>query len=209
MADRYPEATVIGADIAAVQPMWVPPNLQFEIEDIENDWLWPKDNFDFIHARELIFAIRDWPRLIQQAFDCLRPGGYLELGATVPLVSCDDGTLPPNTAYKQLETVFFDIGKAMGASADAGLYWKEQMEHVGFVDVEETPFKLPTNPWPKDKRLKQLGALEYTHFRDGIDAYFIRGCVQYLGMERVELELLLAQAKKETQNRSVHSYIRL
>ena len=47
------------------------------------------------------------------------------------------------------------------------------------------------------------------HFRDGIDAYFLRGCVQYLGMQRVELEVIVAQAKKEVQNRSMHSYILL
>lgn len=209
MADKHPSASVIGADIAAVQPQWVPPNLQFEIEDVENDWLWPKDSFDFIHARELIFAIRDWPRLIRQSLELLKPGGYLELAATVPLVSCDNGTLPANTAYKQLETVFFDIGHAMGASADAALLWKKQMDTSGFADVRETVFKIPTNPWPKDKRLKEIGALEYMHFRDGIDAYFLRGCVQYLGMHRVQLEALLAQAKREIQNRNMHSYILL
>ena len=59
MAEKYPSAAVIGIVIAAVQPSWVPPNCQFELDDVENDWLCSKDSFDFVHAREFILAIRD------------------------------------------------------------------------------------------------------------------------------------------------------
>ena len=57
MADKYPSASVIGADTAAVQPNMIPPNLQFEVEDVTLEWLWAKNSFDFIHARELTMAI--------------------------------------------------------------------------------------------------------------------------------------------------------
>jgi trans-aconitate methyltransferase len=50
MAEKYPSALVIGADTAAVQPHIVPPNLQFEIEDIEMDWLWGENSFDFMYV---------------------------------------------------------------------------------------------------------------------------------------------------------------
>ena len=39
----------------------LPPNCQFEIEDIENDWLFEKSSFDFIFGRELLLSITDWP----------------------------------------------------------------------------------------------------------------------------------------------------
>lgn len=45
----------------------VPPNVQFEVDDIEEDWLY-KSPFDFIHARFLALAVRNWPRLFQQTF---------------------------------------------------------------------------------------------------------------------------------------------
>jgi hypothetical protein len=53
----------------------VPPNLHFEIDDIENEWVY-SSQFDLIHARILGGAIRDWPRLIRQAF---KYGSYLIL----------------------------------------------------------------------------------------------------------------------------------
>jgi tRNA G46 methylase TrmB len=42
MADSYPSATVLGVDLAPVQPSWVPSNCQFEVDDVENDWLYSK-----------------------------------------------------------------------------------------------------------------------------------------------------------------------
>jgi trans-aconitate methyltransferase len=79
MAEKYPSAVIIGVDTAAVQPEMVPQNLQFEIDDVENEWVYGHNSCDFIHARELVLSIRDWPRLIRQSFDRLKPGGYLQL----------------------------------------------------------------------------------------------------------------------------------
>jgi len=33
MADKFPHAQVIGTDLSPIQPVLVPPNLQFEIDD--------------------------------------------------------------------------------------------------------------------------------------------------------------------------------
>lgn len=34
MADAYPSASVVGTDLSPIQPMFVPPNCAFEIEDL-------------------------------------------------------------------------------------------------------------------------------------------------------------------------------
>lgn len=47
----------------------VPPNCRFELDDIEKPWTWKKESFDFIFARDLILAIRDWPALINQCYE--------------------------------------------------------------------------------------------------------------------------------------------
>lgn len=126
MADRFPSAEVLGFDIAAIQPLWIPPNCQFEILDVKTDWLQGKDSFDFIHGPEFIFSIRDWPTLISQAYEHLKPGGYLELAATVPLVGCDDGTCPVDSSFKELWELYFDIADAMATDGYAPTIWKQQ-----------------------------------------------------------------------------------
>ena len=65
--DKYPSAQVLGNDISPVQPTDVPPNVNFELDDVERDWLY-LSKFDFIHGRCLTGSIKDWPRLVGQAY---------------------------------------------------------------------------------------------------------------------------------------------
>jgi SAM-dependent methyltransferase len=209
MADKHPSAEVIGTDIAAVQPSWVPPNCRFELEDAENDWPYKNDSFDFIHGREFLLAIRDWDRLIEQCFEHVKPGGYLELSGTYPRPKSDDNTLPDDSSYKEVASIFFQISESIGASAEAPRFYKERMEKAGFVDVVERIFKVPTNPWPKDKRLKMIGAFELANASEGLEAFMMRGYTTVLGGDRKDMEVLLARARQEMKNRNMHSYILL
>lgn len=40
-------------DLSPIQPKWVAPNVKFEIDDLEKDWTFKENYFDFIHSREL------------------------------------------------------------------------------------------------------------------------------------------------------------
>lgn len=68
MGDRNPQAQIIGIDISASAPSWVPPNVSFEIADVEEELTFSA-SFDFIHCRYMAGAIRDWPQLIRRAFE--------------------------------------------------------------------------------------------------------------------------------------------
>lgn len=69
MADRYPAAEVTGTDLSPIQPSWVPPNVKFEIDDVEDTWTWPSNHFDLIHEQLLIAGcLRDYKKYFQQAF---------------------------------------------------------------------------------------------------------------------------------------------
>ena len=211
MADANPAATVMGVDIAPVQPQWVPPNCSFELDDVENEWLYKDESFDFIHGRELLLAIRNWPNLLRQAFRTLKPGGYLELAATVAAVGCDDGTFSmekaKDSAYAKIGKTFFELHEALGADPAAPMKWKEQMLSARLEDVQEFAFKIPTNPWPKDQRLKQIGAFELAQFRDGVANLFERGWTGVLGRPRAEFEVIMAHAKQEAADPSRHTYV--
>jgi SAM-dependent methyltransferase len=209
VGDKHPSAEIIGVDTAAVQPNILPPNVQFEIDDIESDWLYGESSFDFIHGRELILSIRNWPRLVQQSFRALKPGGYFELSGSLPVISSDDGTHIPNSAFEEMAQVYFDMGDRIGASGKAPLSWKTQLEEAGFENVVEKVLKIPTNPWPKDPRMKKIGAFELSHFRDGISNVFARGYTQILGGDPLYFEILMARAKAEVSNRRMHTYLLL
>ncbi|KIW76247.1 hypothetical protein Z517_10993 [Fonsecaea pedrosoi CBS 271.37] len=206
-ADRYPTARVVGVDIAAVQSNWVPPNCHFEILDVETDWEFPRNTFDLIHAREFLFSIRDWPTLISQAYKHLKPGGYFELAITVPEVGCDDDSCPADSNYTEMGKLFFKIAQAMGIDGYACKLWKQQLLDCGFEDVQQTIFKIPTNRWPKDRRLKTIGALEVHNFFQYAQAGFERGAIALLGMDPAELQVMLARTRKEILDRNIHTYV--
>lgn len=65
-ADQYPSARVMGFDLSAIQPAWVAPNVQFEINDAcEAEWGYRANRFDFIHVRAMYGSIADWPAFYQ------------------------------------------------------------------------------------------------------------------------------------------------
>ncbi|KAM5354448.1 hypothetical protein ACJ41O_001097 [Fusarium nematophilum] len=225
MAEKHPSARVIGVDTTLVQPNIVPPNLTFEassaatlfvvipvltppqIDDIEHDWLWGEATFDFIHARELIMAVRDWPRLMSQAYTHLKPGSYFQLSGSVPDFRSDDGTLPPDSAYVEMGKIYFDMSERVGLSGWEPTRWREHLENAGFEDVVEKVLRIPTNPWPRDKHLKEIGAFELHHFRETIANVFARGYEQILGGDPDYFQVLLAKARQEVLNPNMHSWV--
>ena len=87
----------------------VPPNLQFEINDAEDEWVFSQ-KFDFIHGRALITCFKDPAAVFRRAYDALAPGGYFEMqDAVFPLQSIGD--LPTESAiYRWMQII--DEGSA-------------------------------------------------------------------------------------------------
>lgn len=52
----------------AIDALRVPPNVRFEIDDVEAEWTY-HEKFDYIHCRFMGNAIRNWPNLVHQCFE--------------------------------------------------------------------------------------------------------------------------------------------
>ncbi|EFQ28542.1 methyltransferase domain-containing protein [Colletotrichum graminicola] len=66
VGDMFPNAEVVGIDLSAIQPEFVPPNVRFEIDDAESAWVGP--SYDFIFLRYLALSIADWPKLVNNIY---------------------------------------------------------------------------------------------------------------------------------------------
>ncbi len=139
----------------------------------------------------------------------LKPGGYLELSCVWPVPACDDETLPQDCAYVEVCRTFQEIGAKMEADPDAPLHFYEHMREAGFANVSQTILKTPTSPWPKDRRLKKVGALELMNLMEGAQGFLLRGYTKEFGKTREELELLLMRMRKELTTQKYHSYVSL
>ncbi|EXJ54743.1 hypothetical protein A1O7_10084 [Cladophialophora yegresii CBS 114405] len=205
-ADTFPSADVVGTDLSSIQPTWVPPNCRFEIDDAEADWTWPEDHFDYIHNRNFVCAIRDWPALIQKTYQHLVPGGWVEWHEKHPEFSSDDNSLPPDSALVEWSRKFFEASVTFGADVDSPRHLKRIMEETGFVDVEEHILKLPVGSWPREPRLKRCGLFEMVNMTQGIQALTVMLFTRCLNMTPEEVELFLMSVRKDVKNKSIHSY---
>lgn len=65
VGEQFPSATVIGVDLSPIQPVWIPPNVEFIVDDIEDEWVYAND-FDYVHLRFVGICIKDNSRLQQR-----------------------------------------------------------------------------------------------------------------------------------------------
>ncbi len=68
VADMYPSAEVLGLDLSPIQPIWVPPNCRFLVDDIEDEWT-HGGGWDLVHLRCISPWLKDQPKLFQHAIE--------------------------------------------------------------------------------------------------------------------------------------------
>ncbi|KAL3422772.1 methyltransferase domain-containing protein [Phlyctema vagabunda] len=205
-AELYPSADVCGVDIAPTQPKWVPPNLRFEIDDIEQNWTWQHHNFDFIFARDLLLSIRDWPKLVHQCYDNIKPGGWVELQSVHPKLLCDDTSTPYSSGLMEFSRLALSASEACGTPLSDCIRYKEYLTAAGFQDVTETRFKLPSSPWPRDPRLKLIGAFEIHNLLNGLSGMSLRMFSRAWGWSPEQTEVFLVNVRKDLRNLRYHTY---
>ena len=126
--------------------------MRFEIDDAEETWAF-RDQFDFIHARYLAAAIKDWPKLIKQAFDGLAPGGTAEFQDFYLEYYSEDGSLKPEQHISRWIKELLQASRALGREPSPGPKLEAYMKDAGFENVAVHKYRLPIGPWPKDSHM--------------------------------------------------------
>ncbi|KAM0328733.1 hypothetical protein ACHAQA_005146 [Verticillium albo-atrum] len=203
-ADEVPTATVIGVDLSPIQSQFVPPNLSFQVDDIEAPWTF-NVKFDFIYSRMMTASLADWPGFFEKAYENLNPGGWIELVDICPITS-DDGTLKEDSATHSWATQLLDGTKKIGRPFDGAFEYKKQLEAQGFKNVQQIVYKWPQNEWPKDPKYKELGMWNLENITSGLHGLSAAVYTRVLGWTNEELEILLAKVRRELKDTSIHAY---
>ncbi|KAK0612613.1 S-adenosyl-L-methionine-dependent methyltransferase, partial [Bombardia bombarda] len=208
-ADAYPGAEVTATDISPIQPTWVPPNLQFEMDDMNLDWTWPENHFDLVHLRVLYGSVRDWAKLYSQAFRCLKPGGWIQDFELDTKLESDRVTPDEKRASEAWGELYIEAGKRTGCSFDIarGSKMKETMEAAGFVDITEKNIIIPCGAWPRDERLKHAGLLIQASILVSLDGLVMLLCTEVLGWSSEEVIVLVAKMRQLVKRTMACSYI--
>jgi len=100
--------------------------------------------------------------------------GYLELESIYGVLCCDDGSLPLDSEFRRFDTLVQEAAVAFKTPLTDPDKWKAQCEEAGFELVVQRRFKIPCNTWPRDKRMKMVGAFERENFLGGLEGMCLR-----------------------------------
>ncbi|KAF5650286.1 methyltransferase [Fusarium sp. NRRL 25303] len=208
-ADEFPNAKVVGTDISPIQPSWLPPNLEFQIDDCTQEWTFKENSLDYVHMRFLVGSIVDWPGLFKQAYKCLKPGGYIESHEASPCIGSDDNSVSEDSAMGQWGKVFMEGGRKLQRpfSVLEDNVQVESMKEAGFVNVEEEEIKVPIGGWPEDPKLKEAGQYFQAAILQDVEGTLMF-IANLLGWSKEEIHVFAARYRREIRSKKVHGYFR-
>ncbi|KAF6816384.1 methyltransferase domain-containing protein [Colletotrichum sojae] len=153
--DEHPEAEVLGVDFSAIQAESTPPNVKFEIADVEEPYL--------------------------------TPNGYIELTECDFKAKSDDGTLTDNLALVELLRMWAEAAAELGQPFREIELLVDVLREIGFVDVEVRMEKWPSNPWPRDRKLRELGFWNLENFTKGIGGFVMAPLIRTFNWSHEEV----------------------
>lgn len=186
----------------------MPPNCEFQIDDMQLDWTWPANHFDYIHLRDLYGGITDWASVYASAFRHLKPGGWfedLELDIkTRSDVVGDD----PDHIFNQWNKVFIEAGEKMGKTLaiaeDSNM--ADHLANAGFVNRHEKKFRLPMKAWCRDPKLKEIGNFVHLFIESGLEGFALYLLTQVMGWKYEECQVFVAKMRRAVNDPKLHAY---
>ncbi|KAL3426807.1 methyltransferase domain-containing protein [Phlyctema vagabunda] len=207
-ADEHPESEVLGIDLSPIQPSFIPPNLSFQIDDVEEPWTFNSE-FDFIYCRAMTGSIADWAKLFKQSFDHTSQGGFFEVADIAFPIMTDDNSFPPESTLKKWSDLIVEGFAKIGRDLASAINNKGLVEAAGFANVTEVKYKWPLNRWGADPKAKELGMWAHENLSGGIDGISLAVFTRILGWSREEMEVFLIDVRKELKDRRIHSYMQV
>ncbi|GBE82130.1 S-adenosyl-L-methionine-dependent methyltransferase [Sparassis latifolia] len=218
MAIEFPYCDVVGIDLVPprLNSGEIPRNCRFEIDDANLGFSHYRNSFDVVHVRSVSAGIRDFPALLRELEQVLRPEGVLLLGdGDMQLYDEDQRPIslsePGTPGFSWTNKVFFAAYSAMktkGGDIDSSSMnptWLRSIDSLTQVGWDKK--FIPIGPWRyRDEREKSISEMLRTD------------CLGYIaGMEPLlmsegylpeRVETMLREASAELRELRAHLYSR-
>ncbi|CAI4215916.1 unnamed protein product [Parascedosporium putredinis] len=135
-------------------------------------------------------SIANWPRLIQQSYDNIAPGGWFEISDITFPIMCDDDTFPKTSDLNKWSDFMLEASQKLQRSLESAYHYREQLEQAGFVNV----------------RYKELGGWACENIAGGASGLSLALFTRGLGWTAQEVEVFLAGVRKDMMNVHMHTY---
>ncbi|KAJ1336005.1 gliotoxin biosynthesis N-methyltransferase [Microdochium nivale] len=201
---QYPGTNVLGIDLSPIQPPYVPPNVEFEIFDAEDEWCFPQ-KFDLIHIRAVVTCFKDPRAVFAEAIRSLAPGGWIELRD--PIMPFQFLTPPPpGCALKQWADELIKAATMTGRRWTNARYYTQWLQEMGCVNIVEKREAVGLNPWPKGARNKEMALLLQTDMVNGLESMSMALFTRILGWEADQVREFLVRVEADMKNPKIHCY---
>ncbi|KIJ16935.1 hypothetical protein PAXINDRAFT_168378 [Paxillus involutus ATCC 200175] len=206
LADEFPEAEVVGVDLAPIQPREVPENCTFELCDLDQWYLpYPSGHFDVVHARFMHTGIENYPRFLREIARMLRPGGVVILIEPDSEPIADGKTATELTRSGQPSGMrgWFALWEAYRQCLrDKGIDVAVPPELPSLVaatgdfeDVVSQEGNIPIGFWPKDPVALSIGQLAWMNYDIMLPA--LKPLFLSTGMKEWEAKKLIEEAHQD------------
>lgn len=150
----------------------------------------------------IITCFDDTFAVLGRCFANLRSGGYIEiLDTTFDLIDFD-GSASASNIERWASTVR-DGASRVGRDLLKSMRYPAWCREIGFVDVREELIPMPTGPWLKNLRMKNIGRQWMYNIIAVIDS--LHKFLLLAGLSDAEARELAMAAKKDCMNPRLHS----
>jgi hypothetical protein len=139
-----------------------------------------------------------------------KPGGWVEFqDYDIQFYSSTNGTYERTGPIGQWASNMINSVTKFGIEAEPGPKLENWVKEAGFVNVVAKVFPLPLGTWPKDKRLKEIGAFNLISVLDNLEGVTLKAFSAALGWTPDEVKVLCAQMRnvlKDKTSRIQHNF---
>lgn len=111
------------------------------------------------------------------------------------------------TALESWNQRFIASGAALGKDFTMVEKYKKLLEELGFVDVVEIRTFVPVGTWAVGKKMKTLGSWMTQNALGGLHAAGMGIMSRGLGLTAEEVEVDIANVRREILSNRIHAYI--
>lgn len=154
-------------------------------------------------------SISNWPALIRNAYQNLSLGGWAEFQDLDWQCYSEDGSFSEDSSTYKWVTGLADASRKMGRDPNPGPGLEGWIKDAGFQNVRHQKFKFPIGPWPKDRRLKELGLWNVVQALEGLEGFSLRLYCSVLSWTKADVLDLLESVRKELLNGKLHCQVDL
>lgn len=138
-------------------------------------------------------------------------GSSISVPACTAYVECDDDSVPPDNILFGFGDLITSAANKMGRPINIYQTFRRSIEKAGFVDIHEKVYKWLIGPWPRDKLLKEVGAVNFHHWSSGLEGYIMFVLTKFgepKPWSKDEVLVHAARIRSELTNPRHHGYHR-